>query len=143
MLGTAISEDTSEETAGETNDEHDEEEKPHLKPNHNIPTPEGKIPSLDPRKTSNADDEEPEEAEGDVDLSVGSSPETKGDPLSTYEKTDHKNHIPEATNTEECCTSKTKAMAYLARNEEENLLKQPTSSTPATPRPHSTVAANT
>lgn len=89
MLGTAMTEDTTEETAGETNDEHDEEECMHAKSMENAHAPEGKISPLDPHKTTKDSEEAPEDALGDVDLSVGSPSESKGEPFVPYETTNH------------------------------------------------------
>lgn len=125
ILGTAITEDTTEETAGETNDEHDDEECMHAKSNDCIHTPEVKIPSLDPHKTTKVDFVSPEKAEGDVDIPVGPPSETKGEPFAPYEWPDHGNHYPEASETNMCCTPKAKATADLLSLAEEEKKQTP------------------
>lgn len=77
------------------------------------------------------DEEMPDEAVGDVDMSVGSSSESKGEPFVSYEKAIHGCHEPEAPETDNCCTSKAKPIANVLV-EFNLLLSQPPTTNPQT-----------
>lgn len=81
MSGSALSEDTTEETAGETLDESDVDESPPMWSDEKRPTPDGKSYSGDPEWASGSDEETPNDAKGEVEMSVGSTSESKCDPF--------------------------------------------------------------